>query len=168
MTDEEITATGRESAQAETETTGVEVEGLKAQLGERDTKLGQLQGEIAEKGALIQSQELELTALREANAAAEGRIAELSASLSGATCKYRDITLTANPEVPAEMVTGDTIAEIDASVESAKALVEKVKGSLESSAVATVPVGAPERVSPSWRELSAREKIAFAIGGGKE
>ena len=165
---ESITAIGRESAdlsaQSELEGAKKGVESLNAQLSERDAKMGELQAEIAEKGALIQSQEQELTTLREASAAAEGRSAELASSLTDAIQKYRASLLAANPEVPGEMIGGETIADIDASLQTAKGLVEKVKDSLEAAAAETlVPAGAPQRTGPDLSSLSPAEKIKYAI-----
>jgi len=159
VTDEEITA-----IQAELETNKMEVDSLNSQLSERDAKMGQLQAEIAEKGALIHSQEQELTTLSEASAAAEGRSAELASSLAEAIQKYRASLLAANPEVPEEMIGGETIADIDASLQTAKGLVEKVKDSLEAAAAETlVPAGAPQRTGPDLSSLSPAEKIKYAI-----
>jgi len=156
VTDEEITA-----LQAELEGAKKEVEGLTAQLEERDAKMGELQAVIAsqseaitEKGVLIETREQELATLREASAEA--------------TSKYRGSLLAANPNVPEEMIVGETIADIDASLETAKALVGKVKASLEEQALslskgAPVPAGAPERSGTDLSSMSPRQKIEYAI-----
>jgi len=144
VTDEEITA-----LEAELEATKKEVERLKAQLDERDAKMGELQTVIA-------SQSEELASLREASAEA--------------TYKYRGSLLAANPEVPEEMIIGETIADIDASLETAKALVSKVKAKVEEEAkAAPVPAGAPERSGQDLSSMSPREKIEHALRaeGGK-
>jgi len=163
---ESITAMEQElqAAKADMETTRMEVESLNSQLSERDSKMGELQTAITEKVALIESQEQELATLRDASAASEGRIAELSDSLVEATTKYRSALASANPSVPASLLTGETIAEIDAALTTAQGVVETVKETLAAaSAEMRVPAGAPERTGPDLSSLSPKEKIQYAI-----
>ena len=68
-----------------------------------------------------------------------------------------------NPQVPGDMISGETIEEIDASVEKGKGLVAAVKKTLESeSAAAKVPAGAPTR-GESTEGMSSKEMIAAGI-----
>lgn len=140
------------------------VESLNSQLSERDSKMGELQTAITEKVALIESQEQELATLRDASAASEGRMAELSNGLVEATEKYRSALASANPSVPASLITGESIAEIDASMATAQGVVETVKETLAAASAETlVPAGAPERTGPDLSSMSPKEKIAYAI-----
>lgn len=171
MTDEEITAMEQElqTAKADLETTRMEVESLNSQLSERDSKMGELQTSITEKGVLIESQVSELSVLKQANLDSEGRQAELSNSLVEATEKYRSALASANPSVPVSLITGETIAEIDASMETAQGVVDTVKETLAAASAETlVPAGAPERTGPDLSSMSAKEKIAYAIGKENE
>lgn len=166
VTDEEITA-----IQAELEGAKKEVENLQAQLGERDAKMGELQAVIAsqseaitEKGTLIEAHGQELTTvkaqLEEATTLSEGR----GQALTEAVGKYRSSLIASNPEVPEEMIVGETIADIAASLETAKGLVTKVKAKVEEEAKAIpIPAGAPERSGPDLSSMSPREKIEYAI-----
>ncbi|MCK4964461.1 MAG: hypothetical protein KAS54_05215 [Dehalococcoidia bacterium] len=169
MTDEEITAMHQDlqAAKSELETTKTEVDSLNSQLSERDAKMGELQSAITEKTALADSQEQELSTLRTAGAAAEERIAELSGNLTEAISKYKDRLYSANPELLENMITGETIQEIDESLGSALLLVDKVKAHVaEQSKAVNVPAGSPERTgTPDFiGAMSAKEKIAYAIG----
>ena len=58
--------------------------------------------------------------------------ASLSAQHEGAVGAYRDLVLRSNPLLPADMITGGTIEEVNASVEKASGLIDSVKKGLES------------------------------------
>ena len=61
-------------------------------------------------------------------------------------------------------LTGQSVAELHASVEKAQGTVEAVKKTLETQAAATrVPAGAPARAGVPLEGMSPREKIAYAI-----
>jgi len=81
---------------------------------------------------------------------------------------YLSLVIEANPEVPPELITGDSIEAINDSLATAKNLVAKVRQGLETEATRLrVPAGAPARTLPDFSALSAREKIQYAIGGNK-
>ena len=94
----------------------------------------------------------------------DGDLAAIKESLSGAVAKYRAALLATAPEIPAELVKGESIDEIDASLEQARGIVSKVRQQLESEVEANkVPTGAPERTQQDLSALSAAEKIAYAL-----
>ena len=94
----------------------------------------------------------------------DSEMAVLKGSLSGAVAKYRAALLATAPEVPAELVKGESIDEIDASLEQARGIVSKVRQQLEADAEANkVPTGAPERTPQDLSALSPAEKIAYAL-----
>ena len=109
-----------------------------------------LQARIAQLEQGISSRDSELTVIK--------------GSLSGAVAKYRAATLANAPEIPAELVKGESIDEIDASLEQARGIVSKVRQQLEADAEANkVPTGAPERTPQDLSALSPAEKIAYAL-----
>jgi hypothetical protein len=64
------------------------------------------------------------------------------------------------------MIKGNSIEEINESVKSAQALVEKVKKELGAeSARVRIPAGAPQRTPIDLSALSSREKIRYAMEG---
>ena len=116
-------------------------------IGELEATLAQLQQQMAEREQQVDG---EVTALRE--------------QLSGAAAKYRALILTTAPEVPEELVRGETPQEVEASFAAAREMVEKVKTQLEAQAQSErVPTGAPARTPPDLGALSPQEKIAYAL-----
>ena len=76
------------------------------------------------------------------------------------------LVVQANPGVPAELITGDTIEEVNVSLKNAQAIVDRVRQEMEAEASKTkIPAGAPQRTPPDLSALSPREKIKYAIGG---
>lgn len=110
----------------------------------------ELQGRIEQLEEDIASRDSELTALKE--------------SLTGAVAKYRAAVMTSAPGVPEELLKGETVEEIEASLELAQGIVAKVRQQFESDLVArSVPAGAPPRTPPDLSALPPREKIAYAL-----
>jgi len=120
-----------------------------------------LEGRIAElQGELAQLQQS--MAIREEEV--EGEVAALKEKLSGAADKYRALILAGAPEVPDELVKGETPDEVEASFAAAREMVDKVRRQLEAKAQAErVPAGAPARTPPDLGALSPSEKIAYAL-----
>lgn len=89
----------------------------------------------------------------------------LRAQLGDAAHRYRELLLAGSPDVPAELVSGETIEEVDASFAAARGVVQEVRRRIEEQAGAEhVPAGAPPRTAPDLSGLSPAEKIAFALG----
>ena len=159
MNEEEITA-----LQAELEGARRETEELKGQLGERDARLGEVQRQLSEAIAARESSEQELASVRTALDDKEAQLAAATEGLSHAVESYRASLVAANPEIPEEMIGGDAIGDIDASLEKARELAGRVRTKLEEDLKATsVPAGAPQRAAPDLSELSPREKIEYAL-----
>ncbi|TET38934.1 MAG: hypothetical protein E3J65_04590 [Dehalococcoidia bacterium] len=120
-----------------------------------------LEGRIAElEGELAQFQQS--MAVREEEV--KGEVAALKEKLSSAAGKYRALILAGAPEVPEELVKGETPDEVEASFAAAREMVEKVRRQLEAKAQAErVPAGAPARTPPDLGALSPSEKIAYAL-----
>ena len=166
MNEEEITA-----LQAELEGARREVEGstrraqeLKAQLGERDAKLGEVQRQLAEAMEAKEAGEAELASMRAALDEREAHLTAATESLSSAVERYRASLIAANPDIPEDMIGGEAIDDIDASLERARELAGRVRTKLEEDLKATsVPPGAPQRSAPDVSDLSPREKIEYAL-----
>ncbi|MGD0779168.1 MAG: hypothetical protein ABR954_00055 [Dehalococcoidales bacterium] len=92
---------------------------------------------------------------------------ETKNALGAAVTAYKDLVIQVNPGLVDEMIKGNSIGEINESVKSAQALVEKVKQHVAAeSARVRVPAGAPQRTPLDLSALSAREKIKYAMEGG--
>jgi hypothetical protein len=153
MIDEQATppAAAPMGAPAESEVEAATIAALTRQLGERDHAFGKLKTEL--------EQTKTDAAASSARAAAEAA-APLTAALTDAAAKYQALIVQTNPEIPAELIKGNTVAELEASLASGKAIVQKVKESLDAQAQATpVPPGAPTRQGIDLSNLSAHEKI---------
>ena len=110
------------------------------------------------------TQELIATQEELARSESETREQDLTAQLKSAADRYREMALEQAPELPAELVTGTTVAEVDEALQRARETVSKVRGHLESQAQAgKVPVGAPPRSEPDLSGLSTEEKISYGL-----
>lgn len=144
---------------------------MKAQLEEEKTAKAALEEDMTGKDARIA--ELE-TALSEVLTQSEAKGKELEASAAElatvreardqAVAKYLGMAKAFNPTIPEGIISGETIEEIEQSVEKGKAIVEAVRAATEAEAAATrVPAGAPTRGGISLEGMSPKEKIAYGI-----
>ena len=149
----------------ETAMVQTELEGLRAQAGERDARLGELQAQLAEALAANDAGQQELTSMKAALDERDAELAAATETLHEAVASYRAALVAANPQIPEEMVAGATIADIDASLDRARDMAGRVRQTLEEDLKAThVPAGAPERAVPDLSAMSPREKIHYALG----
>ncbi len=81
-----------------------------------------------------------------------------------AMSRYREAVLAGSPELPADLVTGDTLDQIDTTVRAARELVARVREHVAADAAPTVPAGSPPRRGPDAGAMSAAEKIRYGIG----
>ena len=80
-----------------------------------------------------------------------------------ALARYRETLLAGSPELPAELVTGDTLDQIDAAVQTTRDLVARVREHVGADTARTVPAGSPPRRGPDLGAMSAAEKIRYGI-----
>ena len=66
-------------------------------------------------------------------------------------------------QVVADLVQGDSVEALEASVERAREAHTRIADQLRVQAVAAVPAGNPPRSGPNFDDLSARAKIAEAL-----
>ncbi len=150
----------------ELEATRDELARLKQEKEELIRELESKNAAIAELEQAVASKDSEVTILKQAIAESEQKLTEINDTLAQAVASYKTLVVEANPEIPAELINGDTIEDINESLENARALIDKVKQGIEAEASRTkVPAGAPQRVPLDLSVLSPREKIQYAIGG---
>ena len=78
--------------------------------------------------------------------------------------RYREIVVSSDPTLPAELIDGDTIEAIDASVEAARAMVGRIRTHLEAQSKSTrVPAGAPPRSAPDFSAMTPEQKIRYGL-----
>jgi len=147
--------------------TNEELAAIKAQLEEEKTANATLKEASDKKDVTIvdletKRGELE-SSLSEAKSQSEALTTSLKEARDQAVAKYATMAKALNPTIPEDMISGETIAEIDASVEKAKGLVAAVKKTLETEAsAAKVPAGAPTR-GETTEGMTPRDKIAAGI-----
>jgi uncharacterized coiled-coil protein SlyX len=148
-----------EAAAEDTGNLQEENEALARELRARDGRIIQLEQALAARDGEIDGLKRELAEAGQA-------LDELGKALPQAVAAYREILVEANPGVLPELITGETIEEVNESLKNARNLVERVKQEMETEAAKTrVPAGAPPRTPPDLSSLSPREKIQYALGG---
>ena len=147
-----------------------ELEGLitrkERELTARDTRISEL--ELAESSLrqVITDKDSEVATLKQTVAESNDNLSKLDESLKQAIASYKALVIQSNPDIPEELVAGDSIEAIDNSLASARELISKVRQGMEAEiSLARVPAGAPQRTTPDLSALSPREKIQYAIGG---
>jgi hypothetical protein len=102
--------------------------------------------EVVPLTTLAEEREAESAPEAATEQASDERLAMLQAQLADAAILYRELALTAHPEVPADLIVGVTPQEVAASLAAAKATVDQVRQRLAAQAAAErVPAGAPAR-----------------------
>ena len=91
----------------------------------------------------------------------QGEVLSAAKELGQAVKKYRESLIKANPAIPEELLKGESIPDLDASLGQAQAIVEKIKANLEGEAV--IPAGSPSRKGPDISELSPTDKIKYGL-----
>jgi len=148
-----------EAAGDEMEELRQEKEAIARELKSREAAIIRLEQTLAGKDS-------EINALKQSLEEAEQKLSELGRALAQAVAAYKELIIQANPGVLAELITGDTVEEVNGSLKNARALVDRVRQEMEAEASrARIPAGAPQRVPPDLSALSPREKIQYAIGG---
>jgi len=141
-----------------------EVEALQVTVADREARTVHLQDELALARDALSAAQRDVEARGEENDGLRGRAETLESAVRSSADRYRALALERLPEVPAELVTGETIEEIDLSIGRARETVSNVRGHLEKHAQSSrVPIGAPVRSEADASGLSAQEKIARGI-----
>ena len=82
--------------------------------------------------------------------------------------RYRAAVLAAEPELPPDLVNGDTLEELDESVAAARSAVARIRDRLQAGdddgpSGASFPVGAPARGGANHDVLTSQQKIATGL-----
>lgn len=103
--------------------------------------------------------------LEEALAATQRELARQRDLASVAVARYREAVLAAEPDLPPEMVRGESIEDVDASIAAARTMVARVRERVEARRPSErgFPAGAPARESSARGNLTARQKIAAGL-----
>ena len=103
-------------------------------------------------------------------AAVQAELDAQRAATRSAMARYREALLAAEPDLPPDLVGGETLEVLDASVTVARETVARIRARLVASAPPPgspprgFPVGAPARGTFSRGGLTSAEKIAVGLG----
>jgi DNA repair exonuclease SbcCD ATPase subunit len=163
VTEEELAALEERLAEAE-----AEMERLQTTAADREARAAHLEDTLAQTKAELASRDAELAALRDNLSAARSEADELRGGLRSAAEKYRQAVLASRAEVPPDLVSGETVEEVDRQLEAALRMVAQLKSHLESQAQAQrVPPGAPARRGLDTAALTPTEKIGYGLAQRK-
>ena len=98
--------------------------------------------------------------------AARAESERLSARLRETALKYREARLTAAPHIPADLVTGEEMEEIDEQLTAAERVVSEMQERMEKERrqeSPPIPAGSPVRRAPDYSGLPATEKIKLGL-----
>lgn len=151
---------------------------LEEQLVAAQNDIEQLQTQLAEAEAHESTRVTEVSELRllvsglEETVATQGveiedlrsTVAEAQAATREAVQRVRQSVLDREPDLPQELVGGESVAELDEAVSRARQTVAQVRQHLEQQAQSLrVPAGAPVRGGPDVSGLTAGEKIRAGL-----
>jgi len=161
---------GTQQTQGTPETQNEDIAAVKAQLEQAEVARDEankakatLEEAMAEKDAKLAELETALSEAKRGSEASTAELASVKEARDEAVSKYLGMAKASNPQVPQDMISGETIAEIAASVEKGKGLVSAVKKTLDSEAAAAkVPAGAPTR-GETTEGMSNKEMIAAGL-----
>ena len=92
------------------------------------------------------------------------RLEKLEGDLEKAISGYKLMLIQNNPDILAELISGDSIETIDRSLSQARELTNRIKQNLEKrSASERIPAGAPARLPLDTNNLSSEEKIKYGL-----
>jgi chromosome segregation ATPase len=137
-----------------------ELDQLRDASADREARAKHLEAQLAESRADLARTREEAQARDQALASANERSEALEGRVRGAAERYRALALQQSPELPEELVAGESVEELEDALQRARETVAKVRGHIESQAQAgRVPIGAPVRSGPDFSALDAGEKI---------
>ena len=132
---------------------------IESENGDLRRQLGATRQSLDDREQVLTTQASEIETLRVS-------LGESSARAAAAATRFREALLSAEPDLPADLVQGDTVEAIEAAAEQARQTVARVRRHLEEQAQALrVPAGAPARGGQDTSSLSAAEKIRLGLQG---
>ena len=135
---------------------------------ERETALREeleaARGETAALAQRLAEREAHAARTEEGSADLRRELEQARAGRQAAVARFRDAALAAAPELPGDLVAGETVEEIERAIERARAVVAHVRGhDARTPTVPSVPAGSPTRRAPDTSSMSAVEKIRNGI-----
>lgn len=82
--------------------------------------------------------------------------------------RYRAALLQAAPDVPPDLIQGESVDDLDRSLVTAREVVTRVREQVQTQAASRIPTGSPIRGTPELGTLSPTEKIRLGIAERRE
>jgi len=131
---------------------------------EESLHLIELKSLVRDKDRALAKANARISELEQVLVESEEKLKTTNDSLAEAIVSYKKLVIENSPEVPEELIGGESVPAVNQSLEQARSLVSRVKQGLEAEIQATrVPAGAPQRTSPDLSALSPREKIQYGV-----
>ncbi len=143
-----------------------ETSALKEQLTDALAQVDSLQAAVADAEARATTETDRVAVIQSEQEAARAENERLSARLREAALKYRESRLTAAPHIPANLVPGEGIEEIDEQLTAAERLVSEMRERMEKQRrqeSPPIPAGSPVRRAPDYSGLPAAAKIKLGL-----
>jgi len=141
-----------------------DIEQLQTQLAEAEAHESTRVTEVSELRLLVSGLEETVATQRVEIEDLRSTVAEAQAATREAVQRVRQSVLDREPDLPQELVGGESVAELDEAVSRARQTVAQVRQHLEQQAQSLrVPAGAPVRGGPDVSGLTAGEKIRAGL-----
>lgn len=137
-----------------------ELTALQEQLAEARAAAERFERQAAEAAAL----RAEVKSARDEAASLRGQIEASHEQARADASRYRELVMCADPSLPEELIVGENVEAVEASVSAAREMVGRVRSHLESQGQSSrVPAGSPPRGAPDTASMSPEQKIRFGL-----
>ncbi len=143
-----------------------ETSALGEQLADALAQIDSLQAAAADAEARASTNAERVASLQSELEATRAEGEQLGVRLRESAIKYREARLAAAPHVPADLVQGEALEEIDEQLVAAERVVSEMREQMEKErrqASPPVPAGAPVRRAPDFSGLPPTEKIKLGL-----
>ena len=144
-----------------------ELDELREELVAARAEAERLAEELADREARAVTQAEELDGLRREVEAARQEAAQVRATVAEEarrlTGRYRAVLLQAAPDVPPDLLQGESVDDLDRSLVKAREVVARVREQIQTQTAARIPAGSPVRGGAHTAALSPAEQIRAGI-----
>lgn len=148
-----------------------DVEKLQADLATARADAERLAEQLADREAYLAEQTERTAALHQQVDAARQETAQLRTTAANEsralTDRYRVALVESAPDVPPDLIRGDSAEELDRSLLTAREVVARVKAQAQAQVGGRIPAGSPVRGAPSYGALTPAELIRAGIQAGQ-
>ena len=144
-----------------------ELNELKETLVSVRTEADRLAEELADRAARSEEVAAEMESLRAGLETARAEAAQARASAveeaQRLTERYRGALLQMLPEIPPDLIRGESVEELDRAAAAAREMMERAREQAQTESASRIPTGSPLRAVPDLHSLSPAEKIRAGI-----